>query len=115
MTTFISLSEIENLRLFVQERAQAFDATIETQIGSTFDIEVVQPLIDRLSPDPFNTPLRRFILERLAKEFPDLVLQDGEVRERGTHGELLAASGLYAGAWRRQSEAESLEGLEEDR
>ncbi len=78
MSSFVSLSEIENIRLFLQERAQAFDATIETEIGSTFDIEVIQPLINRLGPDPFNTPLRRFILERLAKEFPDLVLQDGE-------------------------------------
>jgi ATP-binding cassette subfamily B protein len=44
-----------------------------------------------------------------------LVLRDGEVLERGTHDELLAASGLYAGAWRRQAEAGSLEGPEEDR
>jgi ABC-type transport system involved in Fe-S cluster assembly fused permease/ATPase subunit len=34
-----------------------------------------------------------------------LVLQDGEVAERGTHAELLARDGLYAGMWRRQSEA----------
>ncbi len=39
-----------------------------------------------------------------------LVLKDGGVLERGTHDELLAASGLYARAFRLQREAEVLGG-----
>jgi ATP-binding cassette subfamily B protein len=34
-----------------------------------------------------------------------LVLQDGQAVERGTHAALIAADGLYAAMWRRQSEA----------
>jgi ATP-binding cassette subfamily B protein len=34
-----------------------------------------------------------------------IVLAEGEIAERGTHATLLAADGLYAGMWRRQSEA----------
>ncbi len=34
-----------------------------------------------------------------------LVLQDGQVAERGSHPALIAADGLYAAMWRRQSEA----------
>ncbi|MGK7867298.1 ABCB family ABC transporter ATP-binding protein/permease [Falsiroseomonas sp. E2-1-a20] len=34
-----------------------------------------------------------------------LVLQDGHVAERGPHATLIAADGLYAAMWRRQSEA----------
>jgi ATP-binding cassette subfamily B protein len=34
-----------------------------------------------------------------------LVLQEGRVAERGSHAALIAADGLYAGMWRRQSEA----------
>jgi ATP-binding cassette subfamily B protein len=34
-----------------------------------------------------------------------IVLQDGAIAERGTHGGLIAAGGLYADMWRRQSEA----------
>ncbi|MBK1662573.1 ABCB family ABC transporter ATP-binding protein/permease, partial [Paracraurococcus ruber] len=34
-----------------------------------------------------------------------IVLQDGSIAERGTHASLIAADGLYAEMWRRQSEA----------
>ena len=34
-----------------------------------------------------------------------LVLDDGLVRERGTHAELLARGGAYAEMWRRQQES----------
>ena len=34
-----------------------------------------------------------------------LVLQEGQVAERGSHAALIAADGLYAEMWRRQSEA----------
>jgi ATP-binding cassette subfamily B protein len=34
-----------------------------------------------------------------------IVLQDGAIAERGNHGALIAAGGLYADMWRRQSEA----------
>jgi ATP-binding cassette subfamily B protein len=34
-----------------------------------------------------------------------LVLQEGHVAERGSHAQLIAADGLYAAMWRRQSEA----------
>jgi ATP-binding cassette subfamily B protein len=35
-----------------------------------------------------------------------IVLDQGRIAERGTHGELLAANGLYASMWNRQREAE---------
>ncbi|MCO6050694.1 ABC transporter ATP-binding protein/permease [Mesorhizobium sp. RP14(2022)] len=38
-----------------------------------------------------------------------IVLKDGEIAERGTHGELLASNGLYASMWQRQREATEAE------
>ena len=43
-----------------------------------------------------------------------LVLENGRVRERGDHQSLLARRGLYASAFRRQSEAAALESLPEE-
>jgi len=37
-----------------------------------------------------------------------IVLAEGRIAERGTHGELVAAEGLYAGMWRRQAQAVAL-------
>ena len=39
-----------------------------------------------------------------------LVFEDGHIRERGTHATLRTSGGLYATAWRRQSEAQALSG-----
>jgi len=36
-----------------------------------------------------------------------IVLEKGQVAERGTHGELLARGGIYAAMWNRQREAEA--------
>jgi ATP-binding cassette subfamily B protein len=43
-----------------------------------------------------------------------LVLDGGTVREQGDHRQLMAQNGLYAQAFRRQSEAAALESLPED-
>ncbi len=73
-----SLTELEDLRLFVQERVQAYDPSVDTELGSSFDNNVIQPLLSRLGPDPYDTAIRDFIIGRLKVEFPDLVVQDGE-------------------------------------
>ena len=36
------------------------------------------------------------------------MLQDGEIAEQGTHGELIARGGLYAAMWDRQREADEI-------
>jgi len=77
-TSLTGVTELEELSLFVQEKVQEYDPAIDTASGSEFYNAVILPLLTRLGPDPYNTPLRDFILGRLAVEFPELVLQDGE-------------------------------------
>ena len=79
MSSFTGLvDELGELTLFLQERMQLYDSGVDTSEGSTFYNTVIKPLIERVGPDPYNTPLRTFIISRLKTEFPDLVLQDGE-------------------------------------
>ena len=78
MSSLTGITEMEDLTLFVQEKVQEFDSAIDTTTGSDFYNSVIQPLLSRLGPDPYNTSVREFILGRLTVEFPELVLQDGE-------------------------------------
>jgi len=78
MTSFNALADLENLRLFLQERIREVDPSLDTSIGSEIDTTVIQPLLDRLGPDPYDVPVRDFIIGRLQTEFPELVVQDGE-------------------------------------
>jgi len=72
------ITDLEELTLYIQERIQEYDSAIDTSSGSSFYTTVILPLLTRLGPDPYNTPIRTFILNRLATAFPDMVLQDGE-------------------------------------
>ena len=42
-----------------------------------------------------------------------MVLDEGKVAERGTHGELLARQGLYAELWTRQAAERELQSAAE--
>lgn len=77
-TSLAGITELEDLVLFMQEKVQEYDTAIDTSSGSEFYNTVILPLITRLGPDPYDTSVRDFILGRLAVEFPELVLQDGE-------------------------------------
>jgi hypothetical protein len=78
MASFNVVTEQEDLRLFLQDRVAAYDDSIDTSLGSAFDNDVIQPLLARLGPDPYVTPIVEFIQGRLAAEFENLVIQDGE-------------------------------------
>jgi ATP-binding cassette, subfamily B, heavy metal transporter len=43
-------------------------------------------------------------LSTIANADEILVLSDGQIAERGSHSQLLALGGIYAGLWERQSE-----------
>lgn len=71
------MASAEELQLLIQERLRAYDSTIRLETGSPADIQVVQPLVTRLEPDPLELDVELFIKERLAQEYPDLFLGEG--------------------------------------
>ncbi len=90
----------------LDEATSALDSHTEREI---------QEALDRISRDRTAIVIAHR-LSTIVNADEIIVLDDGRVAERGTHGELLAKGGLYAGLWNRQREAaeaeEKIAGLE---
>jgi ABC-type multidrug transport system fused ATPase/permease subunit len=79
--------------LVLDEATSALDSEVEAAIQDTLDTlmqgKTVIAIAHRLST--------------IARMDRIVVLDEGGIAEQGTHAELLAANGLYAGFWARQS------------
>lgn len=73
------MADLDDLKLFLEERLLAADPSIDLSVGSPFQAQVIGPTLARLGPDPFESPLLDFIRGRLKAELPNLVVQEGEV------------------------------------
>ena len=67
-----------DLEVFIQERLQVFDPTIDVTPGGTADTQIVQPILQRLGTDPFTVDFITFAQDRLTQEYPDLALKEGD-------------------------------------
>ena len=66
-----------DLKEFVEERLQAFDPDIDLTEGSPAQTQVVDPIVERFTPDPFEMNVDQFIDARLQQEFPDTNFREG--------------------------------------
>ncbi len=82
--------------LMLDEATSALDSFTEKEI---------QAALDRIAKDR-TTLVIAHRLSTVIHADNILVLDKGQIVERGTHASLLAAGGLYAGLWTRQREAE---------
>ncbi|HEX2255353.1 MAG TPA: ATP-binding cassette domain-containing protein, partial [Afifellaceae bacterium] len=82
--------------LILDEATSALDTATEQEI---------QAALDRVSEDR-TTLMIAHRLSTVINADQILVLADGVIVERGTHGELLDRGGLYAQMWSRQREAD---------
>jgi len=67
----------QTLKDFVEERLLAFDPTIDISEGSPAQYQVVDPIVRRFTPDPFEMTVEKFIAARLAQEFTDVNFREG--------------------------------------
>lgn len=79
--------------LILDEATSALDSAVEEEIQKT--------LMDVMQGKTVIAIAHR--LSTIAGMDRIIVLQDGRVAEDGTHQELLAGQGVYAGLWRRQA------------
>ena len=82
--------------LILDEATSALDSHTEKEI---------QDALDRVSRNR-TTLVIAHRLSTIIHADVILVLRDGELAEKGTHAELIAAGGLYASLWSRQRQAE---------
>jgi ATP-binding cassette, subfamily B, heavy metal transporter len=82
--------------LVLDEATSALDSNTEREI---------QDALDRVSKDR-TTLVIAHRLSTVVNADEIIVIDEGRVVERGTHAELLAHGGLYAGMWNQQREAE---------
>ncbi len=82
--------------LMLDEATSALDSFTEKEI---------QTALDRIAKDR-TTLVIAHRLSTVIHADAILVMDKGQIVERGTHQSLLAAEGLYAGLWTRQREAE---------
>jgi hypothetical protein len=67
----------EELKEFVEERLEAYDPDIDLSEGSPAQTQVVDPIVLRYTPDPFEMDVDAFIDARLQQEFPDTNFREG--------------------------------------
>ncbi|MBR1221435.1 ABC transporter ATP-binding protein/permease [Bradyrhizobium sp. U87765 SZCCT0131] len=82
--------------LVLDEATSALDSHTEKEI---------QDSLDRVSRDRTSLVIAHR-LSTIVGADEIIVLEHGEIAERGRHAQLLAANGLYASMWNRQREAE---------
>jgi ATP-binding cassette subfamily B protein len=82
--------------LVLDEATSALDSHTEHEI---------QEALDRVSRNRTSLVIAHR-LSTIVGADEIIVLDQGRIAERGTHGELLATNGLYASMWNRQREAE---------
>jgi ABC-type transport system involved in Fe-S cluster assembly fused permease/ATPase subunit len=85
--------------LILDEATSALDTRTEQEIQAALDI-VSQNRTTLVIAHRLSTVIH-------ADEI--IVLKDGGIAERGTHGELIDRDGLYASMWKRQREATQAE------
>jgi ABC-type transport system involved in Fe-S cluster assembly fused permease/ATPase subunit len=85
--------------LMLDEATSALDSFTENQI---------QAALDEVSRNR-TTLVIAHRLSTIINADQIVVLDAGQIVERGTHGELLRKDGLYAGMWARQQEAEAVQ------
>lgn len=68
----------KDVEAFLRERGIRFDPSLDTNPGSPFDIELVQPTLRRLGNDPFTVDVTTFVNDRMVQAYPDLATKEGD-------------------------------------
>lgn len=67
---------------FLEDRLIDLDPSMDLSPGSPAQTKFLQPVVDYLGTDPFETDIEKFITDRFSQEFPDIYADDpGALRD----------------------------------
>lgn len=69
---------LRDYEAFIRQCASKYDPDMDVSVGSSFDTQVVQPILRRLGTDPFSVDLATFITDRLVQAFPTMATKEGD-------------------------------------
>jgi len=68
----------DDLQSFLEEKLLVFDPDIDLSDGSPAQTDIIDPIVRRYSPDPFEMNVYTFMKARLTQEYPNLSVEEGE-------------------------------------
>jgi len=71
-------SQATQIRDLLIERLEAFDPTLDLAQGSAAYDQIVGPVFNALSVDPFDMDIEEFLKTRMRQEYPSLPVQNGD-------------------------------------
>ena len=71
-------SQATQIRDLLIERLEAFDPTLDLAQGSAAYDQIIGPVFNALSVDPFDMDVEEFLKARMRQEYPSLSVQNGD-------------------------------------
>jgi hypothetical protein len=71
-------TQASQIRDLLVERLEAYDPTLDLSENGSIYGQVVAPVFEALSIDPFDTDIEDFLITRLRQEFPSISAQNGD-------------------------------------
>ena len=72
------MGRVEMMKVLLQEKARAFDASLDVSEGSAYYRSVIAPALAAISPDPVDTDALEFIRARIRQEYPSVPTNDAD-------------------------------------
>lgn len=69
---------LQDTRDFLEDLLTRFDPTVDLSDGSRAQTQLIEPLLTRLGPDPFDEDVATFLRERIKQVFPNLSITEAD-------------------------------------
>ncbi len=67
---------LEETQAFLEDLLLRFDPDIDISAGSRAQADLIEPILNRIGPDPFDDDIQTFIRDRIRQVYPDLAIAD---------------------------------------